>query len=319
MRKRFGWLAALLLIGGLAGVSAQGLTFYMVSHGGPGDPFWNPVIKGAQEAAQQLGVTLHYESPQVQGNVAGVIQLLNSSIAASPDGIGVTVDNTPGFTAPLREAKHLGIPVIAFNTVPGNANQELTPYLSYVGQDNYVAGQGVARAAVTLFHLTQGDSVGIVNHQAGNTSLTSRIQGMKDVLKPLGVQVRVLTTPGSNPAQSQSIIQSFLVKYSKTKAILTVGPLGYTPVAAVLKADGLVGKVGLSGMDLNKEGLQLIQSGVMAFTWDQQPYVQGYMTVVLLYLKAKYGFDPPAFFNTGVGLITKANINQWVKIVNEGD
>jgi simple sugar transport system substrate-binding protein len=315
------WLLALfssLALGfGLPAV-AQSLTFYLVSHGGPGDPFWDPVIKGAMDAAKLLGVKVIYDSPETQGNVAGVIRLLNAAIAAHPNGIGVTVDNTQGFAAPLQEAKRLGIPVIAFNTVPSPANLNETPYLGYVGQDNYVAGQGVARAAIRMFHLKAGDLVAIINHQAGNISLTSRAQGIESVLKPMGVQVDVLATPGSDPAQSEAIIQSFIAKHPQVKALLTLGPLGYTPAAKVLESDGLVGKVGLSGMDLDQAGLQLIQKGVMAFTWDQQPYVQGFMTVVELYLKAKYGFNPPAFYDTGVGLIDRANVGQWIRLVQEG-
>ncbi len=306
-------------LGGLGQAAARGMVFYLVSHGGPGDPFWNPVIKGAQLAAEQLGVTLHYESPQVQGNVAGVIRLLNSAIAARPAGIGVTVDNTRGFEAPLQEAQRLGIPVVAFNTTPNTVNLKLTPFLSYVGQNNYTAGEGVAQAALAAFKLHSGDLVGIVNHQAGNTSLTSRIDGMRKVLGAAGVLVKVLTTPGSNPTQSEAILQSFLAKYPNTKALLTVGPLGYQPAAIVLKRNHMIGKVGLSGMDLNTAGLKLIQSGAMAFTWDQQPFVQGYMTVVELYLKAKYGFNPPSFYNTGVGLIDHSNVGNWISLVKRGD
>lgn len=314
--------AAVLGLGGFlvaSSAAAQQMTIYMVSHGGPGDPFWNPVIKGAKDAGKALGVRVIYVSPQQQGNVSEVIRHLNSAIAANPAAIGVTVDNANGFSAPLKEAAKDGIPVVAFNTIPNPVSKSVDPYLGYVGQDNYTAGQGVAKEAIQVFGLQSGDRVAIVNHQAGNTSLTSRADGIESILKPKGITVDVLATPGSNPAQSQSVIQSYLSKHPHTKALLTLGPLGYQPAAKVLQSDNLVGKVGLGGMDLNQEGLTLIKNGVMAFTWDQQPYVQGYMTVVELYLKAKYGFNPPAFYNTGVGVINKANVGQWTKLVKEGD
>lgn len=305
-----------LLLGSVA--AAQQMTFYMVSHGGPGDPFWNPVIKGAKDAGAALGVKVIYVSPQQQGNVADVIRQLSSAIAAKPAGIGVTVDNANGFSAPLKEAQQQGIPVVAFNTIPSPVDKSVDPYLGYVGQDNYVAGQGVGKEAASVFGLKSGDRVAVVNHEAGNTSLTSRANGIKNVLGGMGVTVDELAVPGSNPAQAQSVIQSYLAKNPNAKALLTLGPLGYQPAAKVLQSNNLVGKVGLSGMDLNQEGLTLIQNGVMAFTWNQQPYVQGYMAVVELYLKAKYGFNPPPFYDTGVGVINKSNVGQWTKLVQEG-
>jgi simple sugar transport system substrate-binding protein len=319
MKTLRGLLIGLLMLAlGMGAASAQSLTFYLVSHGGPGDPFWTPVIKGAQDAGKTLGVTVHYEAPQQNGNVADVIRLLNSAIAAKPDGLGVTVDNTNGFAAPLQEAQKLGIPVVAFNTVPQDADQSKTPYLSYVGQDNLVAGEGVGKAAVKYFNLQKGDMVAVLNHEAGNISLATRAKGIKNALTPMGVGVKVLAFHGSNPAQALSVIQSFIAKNPDVKALLALGPLGYQPAAKVLQSNNLVGKVGLSGMDLNQEGLDLISKGTMAFTWNQQPYVQGYMTVVELYLKAKYGFNPPAFYDTGVGVIDKSNVDQWQNLVKQG-
>ncbi|MEM1631828.1 MAG: hypothetical protein QXX83_06830, partial [Thermofilum sp.] len=39
-----------------AAPAAPEYTFYYVSHGGPADPWWAPVIKGSQDAAALLNV-----------------------------------------------------------------------------------------------------------------------------------------------------------------------------------------------------------------------------------------------------------------------
>lgn len=287
---------------------------YMVSHGGPGDPFWTPVVKGAKAAGKALGVKVTWENPQRQGNVDGEVRLLNSAIAANPAAIGVTVPSASAFAAPLREAKQDGVPVIAFNTVPKGTPSSKVPYLGYVGQNNFIAGEDVAKHAIKVFGLHKGEVVAGVNHQSGNISLTQRLDGMKKTFQDKGIKFRELAVQGSNPPQAESAIQSFISKYKNVHVLLTVGPLGYRAVAHVLQSNGLVGKIQLTGFDLDQKGLQLIKKGVMKFTWDQLPYVQGYMTVTELYLKAKYGFNPTPVYNTGVGLINKSNVNKWEKL-----
>lgn len=91
-----------------AAMSKPEYTFYFVSHGGPGDPYWQAFINGVNDAAKSLNVRIVYVYPQKEGDVNELIKQLNSAIAAKPDGIGVTVDDEQGFSAPLLDAKKQG-------------------------------------------------------------------------------------------------------------------------------------------------------------------------------------------------------------------
>lgn len=175
-------------------------TFYFVSHGGPGDPYWQAFINGVNDSAKSLNVKIVYVYPQKEGDVNELIKQLNSAIAAKPDGIGVTIDDEQGFSAPLLDARKQGIPVVAFDTVPDPSNPKPTiPYISYVGEDSFSAGQEVGRGALAVFKLASGDRVGVLNHEAGNVSLTLRANGIKDILTPKGVTVDEVAIPGDDP------------------------------------------------------------------------------------------------------------------------
>lgn len=302
-----------------AAASKPEYTFYFVSHGGPGDAYWQPFINGVNDAAKSLNVKIVYVYPQKQGDVNELIKQLNSAIAARPDGIGITIDNEEGFSAPLLDAKKQGIPVIAFDTVPDPSNPKPTiPYICYVGEDSFAAGQEVGRGALAVFKLASGDRVVVLNHEAGNVSLTLRSNGIKDVLTPKGITVDELATPGDDPAQSQSIIQNYIAKNPTVKALLTMGPLSYLPGAKVLENGGYVGKIGLVGWDITPEAITMIQSGEMAFTANEQPYYIATTAVYLLYMNVKYHFDPQPIFNTGLGKVDKSNIDNWAKLVKNG-
>jgi simple sugar transport system substrate-binding protein len=294
-------------------------TFYFVSHGGPGDPYWQAFINGVNDASKAFNVKIVYVYPQKQGDVNELIKQLNSAIAAKPDGIGVTVDNVEGFSAPLLDAKKLGIPVVAFDTVPDPANPKPSiPYISYVGEDSFTAGQEVGRGALAAFKLAAGDRVVVLNHEAGNVSLTLRTSGIKDILTPKSVTVDELAVPGDDPAQSQAVIQNYIAKNPTVRALLSLGPLGYLPASKVIENGNLIGKVGLVGWDITPEAIPMIQSGEMAFTANEQPYYIATTAVYLLYMNVKYHFDPQPLFNTGLGKVDKSNIDSWAKLVKEG-
>jgi simple sugar transport system substrate-binding protein len=294
-------------------------TFYFVSHGGPGDPYWVAFINGVNDAEKALNVKIVYVYPQKQGDVNELIKQLNSAIAAKPDGIGITVDNEEGFSAPLLDAKKQGIPVIAFDTVPDPSNPKPTiPYICYVGEDSFSAGQEVGRGALSSFKLASGDRVVVLNHEAGNVSLTLRTNGIKSVLTPKGVTVDELSIPGDDPAQCQAITQNYIAKNPAVRALLTMGPSSYLPAAKVLENGGYVGKIGLVGWDITPEAIPMIKSGEMAFTANEQPYYIATTAAYLLYMNKKYHFDPQPLFNTGLGKVDKSNIDSWADLVKAG-
>jgi simple sugar transport system substrate-binding protein len=73
----------------------------------------------------------------------------------------------------------------------------------------------------------------------------------------------------------------------------------------------------VGGFDLSTETLRLIQSGVIAFAIDQQPYIQGFYPVMQLALRCRYGILPPNM-DAGAAVITKANAAAVADLVKQG-
>jgi simple sugar transport system substrate-binding protein len=69
------------------------------------------------------------------------------------------------------------------------------------------------------------------------------------------------------------------------------------------------------GYDLLPTTLQLIKSGDLDFTIDQQPYLQGFYPVVLLFLyKLSGGLSGPAEMNTGLLFVTKTTADPYLSL-----
>src|SRR3954464_14166701 len=105
-----------LLLSGSGGVQAANdpVKVTMIIYSAPGDPFWNPVIHGAQEAAKDRGVSLDIQygdqDPVKQNN------LIQTAIANKVDGLAVVNWTPDAFTASIAAARKAGIGVVVFDT-----------------------------------------------------------------------------------------------------------------------------------------------------------------------------------------------------------
>jgi hypothetical protein len=77
-------------------MAEESYTFYFVTHGVVGDPWWSPVIQGAQDAAELLGVTVHYVGLE-KWDLMLLKSNLEAAILAEPDGIILTITSYEPF------------------------------------------------------------------------------------------------------------------------------------------------------------------------------------------------------------------------------
>jgi simple sugar transport system substrate-binding protein len=81
-----------------------------------------------------------------------------------------------------------------------------------------------------------------------------------------------------------------------------------------LAATGLVGKIPGGGFDLTPGTLTAINSGQINFTINQDPYLQGFLPTLYLYLfNLTGGLVAPPDTDTGLSFITKSNVTPYLK------
>ncbi len=325
MSRKIWFLLSLLLIVGLTitgcqqtppadtGEEGEGeeLNFYVVSHGGPGDPFWGVVMKGMEDAAENMNVNATYSGPE-KYSVDELVNLLNSAIAAQPDGIAVTMTDPTALDEPLRRAIEQGIPVVAIN-VP-DLREEPIPYMFYVGGDEYLGG--VFAAERMLEERTPQQAVCAI-HEVGHSGLETRCQGFTDVMSEAGVPVDKLDI-GVDPTVALETISSYFIANPETDAIFTLGSLGAEPVIKYIRDEGLQGELLHGSYDLHEGTLNAIQEGITLFTIDQQQYLQGYMPIVWLTLYNKYQMQPANDLLTGPAIVDATNVDPIADLIEAG-
>lgn len=286
--------------------SGSGVTIDMVTHASPGDSFWTVVQNGAEAAASQLGDKLDYSASG--GNVQKQVQLINSAAAAKPAAIITTLADPTAFTPPIKAAEAAGVPVFTINS--GTSVYTSTGSLGHVGEDASVAGLGVGKKFDTL----SVKHVLCIIQERGNTDLENYCAGLKSAFSGQYSSMYVNGTTDLTGTQQQ--IQAELASNPSIDAVFTldapIAPLAVAAAAAINR------KVTVGTWTLSPQVLQDIESGQIAFAEDQQPYLQGYLSVVIATEYAKDGIRPSSAVLTGPNFVTKANAEQVIALSAKG-
>jgi simple sugar transport system substrate-binding protein len=277
--------------------------------------FFVPTQSGFADAAALLGIPKPKWGGSQNSVAPQMISYLNTAIAAKANGIAVPVISATAFTTPVKNAMDAGIPVITYNAdgaYTSNGTPQIgTNRLCYVGQALYLSGQQLGEKIKSLV-TTPGDVViFIATPGAGN--IQPRFDGAAAVLTPAGFTVHSSTT-GAATAGELTAEKAFLIgNKSKLKGAFAVDAGSTELLAQALAATGLTGKIPAGGFDLTPGTLSAIQAGHLDFTIDQEPYLQGFLPCLYLYLyNLTGGLVRPPDTDTGLTFVTKANVGPYL-------
>lgn len=261
---------------GRAAVNTPRWTFAMITHSGDGDTFWDIVQSGAKQAAVKDNINFLYSHDDEAQQQA---QLVDAAVDKKVDGIIVTLAKPDAMKAAVARAEKAGIPVITVNS--GSAESKAFGALTHVGQDETVAGEAVGDELSK-----RGRKKALcVLHEQGNVGHEQRCAG---VAKTFTGTVENLYVNGTNMPDVQSAIEAKLQADKSVDAVVTLGaPYADTAVKARTDAGS---KAEIDTFDLNAKVAAELKAGTLGFAVDQQPYLQGYQAVDLLWLY-KYNGD----------------------------
>lgn len=292
-------------VGG-GGVDTQRKVVAMISHGAPGDTFWDLVRKGAEDAANKSNIELRYSSDPQAPNQANLVQ---SAIDSKVDGIAVTMPNAQAIGPVAQKAVDAGIPVVGLNA--GMTEFQRFGMQGFFGQDESVAGE----LAGKRLSEESAQKVLCVIHEQGNSSQEARCGGIE---KGLGKKVEILYVNGQDLTSVQATVQTKLAQDPSIDWIMSlVAPVALTSVRSV-EAAGSEAKI--ATFDTNGELVDAIKAGTIEWAVDQQPYLQGYLAVDALWLDVRNGSTigggKPVY--TGPSFVDSENVEQIADAAKAG-
>ncbi|MEU2513712.1 sugar ABC transporter substrate-binding protein [Streptomyces syringium] len=291
---------------GRAAVDTPRWTFAMVTHSGDGDTFWDIVQNGAKQAAVKDNIKFLY-SHDVEGNKQA--QNVQAMIDQKVDGLIVTLAKPDALKDVIAKAKKAGIPVITVNS--GSEKSKEFGALTHIGQDEVIAGEAVGEQLNE-----RGKKKALcVLHEQGNVGHEQRCDGVKKTFKG---DLQNLYVEGTNMPNVQSSIEAKLQSDKDIDAVVTLGaPFAPTAVKAAEQAGS---KAEVDTFDLNAKVADALQSGKLGFAVDQDPYLQGYEAVDLLWLyrynRDMLGGGRPVL--TGPQIVTKDDAKVLAEYTKRG-
>ncbi len=279
------------------GGGGEDYTIAMITHEAPGDAFWDKIRSGANAAADSLGVTLNYSNDPDAGKQATLVQ---NAVDSGVDGIAVTLAYPDQVGPAAQSAAQGGTPVVAFNS--GISDYQTYGASMYFGSNEDLAGQTVG----TRIGEDGGGKAVCVIQEQGQVALETRCAGVAKTFP----NTQILYVNGTDLPSVQQTIGSSLQTDPSITHIVTLGAQVAQAAQAAKTDTGSQAQV--ITFDLNADVAKAIQNGDIAFSIDQQPYVQGYLAVQALYLNLSNGNDigggQPVL--TGPSIVDESNIDQ---------
>jgi len=273
--------------------------------------FFTPTRYGIADACALLGCTYQWVGSE-SSVVSEMVDAFNSAISSKADGIAVALVDANAFNAPTEQALAAGIPVVSYNAdVPaGSPNKRL----AYIGQDLYQSGLQVGAKIVSL--VPSGDIVGFIA-TPGSLNIQPRIDGVKAAIAASGKPINfVEIATGATITVELPAVEAYYLGHKNIKGMVAVDGGSTASVGQIMEKYSLAGTgIHAGGYDLEPVTLSEVGKGNLDFTIDQQPYLQGFLPVIQMFLyKLSGGLAQPSTTDTGLLFVTKDNVANYTKV-----
>lgn len=270
---------------------------------------------GMDAAGKYFGVKTSFIGP-AQFDIAGMISALEGQIAKGVSGLVVV-----GFDAALKPSINKAI-AAGIPTVTVDADVPDSDRLAFLGTSNVTAGHS---GGVKLLELMGGKGDVLIITKTGQSNLEERVQGYQSALTRGGARVVQVGNDESDAVKAASLVSDALRRFPNLAGIACVEAAGGTGAATALRETGVKGKVKVISMDRDVATLQAIRDGFIQASVAQKSALMTFEAVALLYqaqtLDLKITKDNkiakvsqlPSNIDTGIELITAANVDQWSK------
>ncbi|HLK75492.1 MAG TPA: substrate-binding domain-containing protein [Streptosporangiaceae bacterium] len=285
--------------------------FWFVNHADT-NQFFTPTKYGYSDAAALLGLPTPQWGGSASSSLSEMISFMNSAVSAKAAGIALAQISETAFTGAVSNAMNAGIPVVTYNAdgiYKNGAAVIGSNRLAYVGQALYLSGQAMGEQIKTL--VPGGGHVAIFIATVGTGNIQPRFDGAKAVLGS-SYQVDEVATSTVDSTEL-STEKSYMLGHKGTlKGAFAVDSGSTANLAAALAGAGL--SIPAGGFDTDPRTLSALSSGKLKFSIFQDPYMQGFLPVLYLYMYNLSGSQiAPPDTDTGLTVLTPSNVSQVLK------
>jgi simple sugar transport system substrate-binding protein len=266
-----------------------------------------PVRSGMEDACAKIKAECEFLGPATY-DPAQQVALIEAVIAKKPDAIVTTRPDPSAYNDAIQKAVDAGIMVVTFNTNDPTADKKIP--LPFVGQNFTNYGKEWAHAVMKA--LPNGGTMAITDCCFGHYALEERNRSFKETLeKEGGGKYKVLDVINTSADESKAFaaIEAYYQAHPDINAIWGVDYYSHV-IAQFIKKNNLQGKLLSGGSDMGPGNIDGLKNGYVSFGLGQNPFMQGFYPVMMVYMDKKFGIRPVTI-DTGTDIETPQNFSQY--------
>lgn len=239
--------------------------------------FWLSVFAGAEAAATEYNLKLTITGPETEEDYEAQNQMVADAVAEGAQAIVFSAIDYENNAAAIDDAAKKGAKIVAIDS-----SVDSQAVSTYIGTDNYAAGQMAAQAA--LDRLVGTLRIGIVNYDVNSANGQERERGARDLFSSTGraeIVGAINTLAEAGHAREDTL--QLLTDHPEINVLLAFNEPTSVGAAQAVEELGLSEDVFLVGFDSNVATVEGIQTGAVDALIVQNPYAMGYLGVESAY------------------------------------
>ena len=272
-------LAGTAFAGGAAEVERDGHLFSFIVKDMT-NPYWWRMRDGAEQAAEEYGVSLNWLAAQYNGDIEGQIAVVESQLALSPDALILVPQNATALCPKVIEAESMGIPV--FNPDTRLVEDGCGNPVTFVGLDEKASGVAMAEFVVDYF---DGNvRLAILEGFRGSSTAEDRLAGFMEVFnREPGVTVLTSQTADWDRERGLQVTENILQAHPDIQLIVASNDDMALGAIQAVQSAGRQSDVYVVGNDSIPAALQALRDGELLATIDGNTDQVGYAAVEAAY------------------------------------
>lgn len=239
-------------------------------------PFFVDMRRGAQDAADRLGVTLQVQAAEREIDVDKQMQIVENMLQTGIDVLAITPSGSREIVSALVKAQSAKVPIVIVDTrldAAAAAAVGVRPQ-TFIGSDNYEGGKLAGEHVVKATGGTAKVAIleGIPGHETGD----SRLRGFRDAVgKAPGITVLASQPANWERDQGYNVFQNMLQAHADIDTVFAASDLMALGAIEAIAAAGKTGRIRVVGFDALDDAKQAIAAGTMDASVAQFPYEMG--------------------------------------------
>jgi ribose transport system substrate-binding protein len=269
-------------------------------------PFFVDMRRGAQEAADRLGVNLQVQAAEREMDVDKQMQIVENLLQTGIKVLCITPSGSREIVSALVKARDAGVPIVIVDTrLDAKAAADAgVQAQTFIGSDNYAGGKLAGEYTVKA---TGGKArIGILEGIPGHETGDSRLRGFRDAVAGQPGMTIVASQPANwERDQGFNVFQNMLQAHNDIDTVFAASDLMALGALEAIAAAGRTGKIKVIGFDALDDAKKAISAGTMEASVAQFPYEMGKAAVESA-VKVLAGEKLPADIMVRLEMVTRS-------------